>query len=875
MPPFGGFDAGSIVGHLILDKEQWRQAVNEARGDVKSLSKDVGLKTDEIQAAGRVLAGVGASITAVFGLMIKGAVDAGDEVNDLSKRTGIATELLSGYKLAADESGTSIEGFAVGMKGLANRMQEANDKGGAAKGLFQGIGVSVTDAAGKMRPLDAVLLDVADRFEAMPDGAEKSALAVDLFGKAGTELIPMLNLGRAGLEDLYREAERLGLVFSKDAAQGADAFNDSLVELAGAVKGAGNELVKALLPSLKPTVDGLKEIAAQSRAFVHNNPELSAQLAQLALGLGLVATALGGVCLLLPTFLKGWVALSPLLIAAGPAIVAIGTAFAGWKLGKWMGEIGGLNQIIQEQISSGKGLVAQWLIWARFMPDVNRGLEMGAGHAEAAARRTESLAAASRIAGRDIKDFREALAILRAEFAATGTVGNQWLDEWLRRLPPVKTGFDSLAPSVRAVFDAFKLKTRTELEADLKKAEEALATLRGSAEATPGAIKALEDQVKSLKTELYGTTTYIDTVGRKLQGLKEIFKDVTSAFTANIDRLAEELNRAEALAFHEMTPEEFSAATQEMLDAWAAQLGPRAGEELDVWSFLGMAPPQELVDKASQRAKETYQKMREGMIDPLKNAFSGLYNDIATGFAECFQGLVEGTKSFADFFVGIWESIKKAFFRILGEMVAGFMVNFIKKLIAGAKLLDALTGALGMGKLVGLGAGGAAAASAAGTAGGMMISNTGEIIAVSSTGAGAAISAAWAVPVAFAAVWLGTVFGTLFGKSAADKWDAEFTKQMQAKYGSNWRDFMEKTITSSGLKDPSPHTPPGPDYVPPKTIPGDSDVHRAGDINVTLNVSALDGANVVNVVRRHVIPILRQAAENKEFSMPMSAVRGM
>ena len=107
----GGFDVGSIVGHLILDKEQWRQAISSAQGDLKDLQKSVKVKSDEIQAAGRVLVGFGAGITATFGLLIKNTADAGDHINDLSKRTGIATELLSGYKLAADKSGSSLDGF--------------------------------------------------------------------------------------------------------------------------------------------------------------------------------------------------------------------------------------------------------------------------------------------------------------------------------------------------------------------------------------------------------------------------------------------------------------------------------------------------------------------------------------------------------------------------------------------------------------------------------------------------------------------------------------------------------------------------------------------------------------------------------------------
>ncbi|MEN6310888.1 MAG: phage tail tape measure protein, partial [Acidobacteriota bacterium] len=396
----GGFDVGSIVGHLVLDKNQWTQAVNSVRQDQAALKKSFSSLSEDLRDVGRGLAVAGAAITGTFTMLIKGAVDAGDEINDLSKKTGISTELLSGYKLAADKSGTSLQGFAIGMKGLANQMQAAHDQGGAAKKTLDSLGVSYQDNTGKLRPLDQVLLDVADRFTKMPDGATKSALAVDVFGKAGADLIPLLNLGRRGLEENYAAAEKLGLVYSKDAAEGADEFNDSLAELKGSVQGLGNQITQALMPTLKPIVSDLKDVIVSVREWAKNNPELAASLAKTALGAGTLAGGIGAVCIVLPSFLSGWSKLWPLIQAAGPYIVAAGAAWAGWKFGEQLGEITGLNQAIQDEISSGKGLVAMYLKWTGQLREVN--VEFGERHAAAAATREAAIKRASVISGQAV-----------------------------------------------------------------------------------------------------------------------------------------------------------------------------------------------------------------------------------------------------------------------------------------------------------------------------------------------------------------------------------------------------------------------------------------------------------------------------------------
>jgi hypothetical protein len=212
------------------------------------------------------------------------------------------------------------------------------------------------------------------------------------------------------------------------------------------------------------------------------------------------------------------------------------------------------------------------------------------------------------------------------------------------------------------------------------------------------------------------------------------------------------------------------------------------------------------------------------------------------------------------------------------------MVNFIKKIIAGQSLLQGISSALGLGgSILGAGAGAAGAGLLAGAPGaaGAIVTEGGFLIAAPQAAAGAAggaagIMSSFAAPIAFAAVWLGVLFGRLFGKSAAEKWEEQFALDMKKKYGAGWESLMKKSVSLSGLRQPTPAVYPI-DFsgVSRKAFGSAHRAGAAGDINVTLNVSAMDGEDVAKVVRQKVIPVLREAVRRREFWVPLGSAGGV
>ena len=213
------------------------------------------------QAAGLLVMGIkglaAAAVTGGIVALAKNAIDLADDMRDLSQRTGVSIQTLGQFKIAAELSGSSLEGVAKGLTFLNKNMVAAATGTEAAAAAFKTIGVATTDAQGNLRTADQVFLDIADRFATLRDGPEKAALAMKVFGKAGAELIPILNLGS-------QEIQRFGLNISQDFADKADAFNDQI----GIANAQLTNLTIQIGSALLPVFNGLLLTLTQSVAQI-------------------------------------------------------------------------------------------------------------------------------------------------------------------------------------------------------------------------------------------------------------------------------------------------------------------------------------------------------------------------------------------------------------------------------------------------------------------------------------------------------------------------------------------------------------------------------------------------------------------------------
>lgn len=234
-----------------MNSAQFQAGLKSAQVNLSNFGKTVakGLGLVSIAAAGAA---------AALGYAVKGAIDHADELSKASQKIGVSVEALSQLEYAAKLSDVSLEQLTTGLRQFSKAIVEAssNGKSGPAE-VFKALGVAIKDASGNLRSNEQVFADVADRFSKMENGALKTSLAMQLFGKSGADLIPLLNGGKVGLAELAAEADRLGITLSNSAAVNAEAFNDTLTKIGGVLQGVTNKIMEAALPALQSLANTL------------------------------------------------------------------------------------------------------------------------------------------------------------------------------------------------------------------------------------------------------------------------------------------------------------------------------------------------------------------------------------------------------------------------------------------------------------------------------------------------------------------------------------------------------------------------------------------------------------------------------------------
>lgn len=257
----GSSVVGALRVTLGLDSAQFTSGMKNAQ---TGLQRFAGIAKAGALAIGSAMVAAGGAMA----LAMRGVIDDADRMYELSQSLGVTVEDLSRMRYAAELSGVSLEGLEKSIKKLSTALYDASQSatGPAAKALAA-LGISATDAAGNVRPAIAVIGDMAAKFETMPNGVAKTALAIKVFGKSGADMIPMLNEGRAGLTAMYEEAEQLGIVLDTETAAAAERFNDNLTRLGKTKDGIITKITAGMLPSLEQLSASLVVAAKNSEGL--------------------------------------------------------------------------------------------------------------------------------------------------------------------------------------------------------------------------------------------------------------------------------------------------------------------------------------------------------------------------------------------------------------------------------------------------------------------------------------------------------------------------------------------------------------------------------------------------------------------------------
>lgn len=206
-----------------------------------------------------VTAFAGLAGAAGVGALIKGQMDAIDSTAKLSDRLGISTEALTGLEHAAGLSGVSTETLTGGLEKMLNTLNDAATNGGAAAATFSRMGLDATKLANQSP--DEAFKAIADGLVGIQNPAARASAAMDIFGKAGQSLLPLMLSGSEGIKQAQEEAAKLGLTFSRVNAAKVEMANDAMSKMGDVTTGIGRTLAIQLAPYITAAADAFVSLA--------------------------------------------------------------------------------------------------------------------------------------------------------------------------------------------------------------------------------------------------------------------------------------------------------------------------------------------------------------------------------------------------------------------------------------------------------------------------------------------------------------------------------------------------------------------------------------------------------------------------------------
>lgn len=245
------FDLGIKIRAQVAGQQDVDQLKNSVDG-LKGASGGLGGAMGSLSGLATAAAGALAAINVTQ--FARDVINATDALKDMADRTGMSVTTLSELDYAAKMNGTTLDAVQSALGRISDKAVEAATGNKEASVAFDALGVSVKDADGNMRPALDIIEDVGSAIAGIEDPTLKSSLAISLFGKSGTQLLPLIqNMGTA-----RQEARQLGLTVGEDFANQAGTFNDNVDRLSMKIQALSRSMLGDLLPTFNKFFDQLQ-----------------------------------------------------------------------------------------------------------------------------------------------------------------------------------------------------------------------------------------------------------------------------------------------------------------------------------------------------------------------------------------------------------------------------------------------------------------------------------------------------------------------------------------------------------------------------------------------------------------------------------------
>ena len=274
-------DLFNLVAKIVVDDSDYKKGINNAKKDVKGLESQTEVSTKK--SAKQWLAQASAIMVVVTAIvkLINGAIKYGDEIDKQSQKLNMSNQAYQKWSLALSMAGTNISTMQMAMKTFTDILDRASKGQADALITLEKLGIGYEDLI-DLEPEEAFKL-VVEELQKMEQGAAKTQLAIDLFGRSGQELLPLLNQEVGSIDELFKSFEDLGLIMDDAAVEKSAELDDKLTILGarlkmfavdlgesfytlveGLDKFMNSSVVKWYIEGLSDTLEGAVKIASEA-----------------------------------------------------------------------------------------------------------------------------------------------------------------------------------------------------------------------------------------------------------------------------------------------------------------------------------------------------------------------------------------------------------------------------------------------------------------------------------------------------------------------------------------------------------------------------------------------------------------------------------
>lgn len=261
----GATSAAAVAAEKSFMREQ--MALVGLKKQLDGTATASGLMGGALVSAASTAAAGAAALAGAYAAAAKAAVAWGQAVNDIVDETGMAdqeaarlTGTMNIVGLSSEEAAGAIAKMARSVSTAAAAQQAAKAAGKESVDVFTRYGIAITDASGNMLEYTQILANIQEVHRNMQDGLQKTAMEMEIFGRAGYKMNDFLNLSKDQMAEYTKKIDAMGLSI-KDSAK-YENFNKQLNEMALALKGIAVTITGDDIPAMTAMLAKMTEFSA-------------------------------------------------------------------------------------------------------------------------------------------------------------------------------------------------------------------------------------------------------------------------------------------------------------------------------------------------------------------------------------------------------------------------------------------------------------------------------------------------------------------------------------------------------------------------------------------------------------------------------------